>query len=223
MIYALVDGVKSLANDSGEGGFCIGCGSPVVGKCGSIKINHWAHKVGDDCVASYDSMSQWHIDSQNMFPIENQEVYVDGGSNRADVFSPSGYVIEFQNSPISFDNIVSREVAYSSDAGFSKNGLIWVFNGEDFWDRFDLRKAAKGHSFRWYYPKRSFAGINNCFYIHPSVKSKYYFKVECVFGLDFEGEVVRGKGRWVKIDSFVSSHLDSGEKRYEMSLYKGDS
>jgi hypothetical protein len=62
-------------------------------------------------------------------PKENVEVVI--GKNRADIVTSYGEVCELQNSGISGDEIESRNVAYK--------GPIWLFNGTDGGDRFELK------------------------------------------------------------------------------------
>jgi competence CoiA-like predicted nuclease len=48
MKYALVDGVRQEATPKLLGA-CIGCGSPMIAKCGAKKLHHWAHKGRLEC------------------------------------------------------------------------------------------------------------------------------------------------------------------------------
>ena len=70
----------------------------------------------------------WHRDWKLAFPPSFREVAFYDAANadihRADVFTPSGYTIEFQNSPITLAELNSREAFYPN--------LIWVLNGKKF-------------------------------------------------------------------------------------------
>lgn len=70
----------------------------------------------------------WHRDWKLAFPPSFREVAFYDAANanihRADVFTPSGYTIEFQNSPIALAELNSREAFYPN--------LIWVLNGKKF-------------------------------------------------------------------------------------------
>ena len=59
--------------------FCPACGAPLVKRLGEIRIHHSAHKPDSPCsdewYKDYDT-SEWHDSWQNMFPAENQEIFV---------------------------------------------------------------------------------------------------------------------------------------------------
>lgn len=70
----------------------------------------------------------WHSDWKKVFPESYREkVFLNrtlGYYHRADVFTPCDTAIEFQNSPISVNELRSREAFYPN--------LVWVVNGEKF-------------------------------------------------------------------------------------------
>jgi hypothetical protein len=70
----------------------------------------------------------WHRDWKNAFPASYREVSfadnVMGELHRADVYTPCGTTIEFQNSPICLQELESREAYYPK--------LVWVLNGKKF-------------------------------------------------------------------------------------------
>lgn len=72
--------------------------------------------------------SDWHKDWKTAFPLEFRErtflSKTEGYCHRADVFTPCGTAIEFQNSPISIAELVSREAFYPK--------MVWVVNGQKF-------------------------------------------------------------------------------------------
>ena len=121
MRYAQNNGEKTLAKVSGERAICPTCGGEVIAKCGTQKIWHWAHLHETNC--DHKPMTQWHLDWQNYFPKEQQEIpYSHNGRNfRADVVS-NGTVIEFQHSSISEADVIAREAAYKD--------MIWVLDGD---------------------------------------------------------------------------------------------
>ena len=94
---------------------CPCCDSDVIAKCGDIKVWHWAHKSKQMCDHWWENETQWHRDWKNCFPEEWQEVVhfaEDGEKHIADVKTPSGFVIEFQHSPIALEERTSRENFY---------------------------------------------------------------------------------------------------------------
>lgn len=70
----------------------------------------------------------WHRDWKKAFPPACREVsFADkelGQLHRADIHTPCGTTIEFQNSPICIEELKSREAYYKK--------LVWVLNGKKF-------------------------------------------------------------------------------------------
>lgn len=118
---------KILASEKGEKAKCPNCDSIVISKCGSFKINHWAHKSTFDCDSWNEPITQWHISWQDLFPEEFREVTLKQNniSHRADIRLKNGLVIEIQNSPIDINEIKKREDFYG------KKNMIWILNGEN--------------------------------------------------------------------------------------------
>lgn len=69
-------------------------------------------------------MTPWHVNWQNKF---GKREYHFGKTHRADVKLDNGYIIEFQNSPISTDEVEKRRIDYEK----SEHHIIWVINAED--------------------------------------------------------------------------------------------
>lgn len=76
----------------------------------------------------YPGETPWHRNWKKAFPESFREVsFLDqtlGDLHRADVHTPCGTTLEFQNSPISIEELRSREAFYPK--------LIWVLNGKKF-------------------------------------------------------------------------------------------
>jgi competence protein CoiA len=123
MKYALANGQRQEAqpNLSGE---CPRCGSPVVARCGEVRVQHWAHRGRRLCDPWWENETEWHRAWKDQFPADWQEIVQhvqDGERHIADVETQDGWVIEFQHSNISPDERRSREAFYQ--------GLIWVVDG----------------------------------------------------------------------------------------------
>lgn len=130
MQYALVDGhrIQSRPKISGA---CPSCGDPLVPKCGSKVIWHWAHKAKLHCDAWWENETEWHRRWKACFPEEwREQVHVDptGEKHIADVKTDAGLVVEFQNSPMDPVELVSRETFYGD--------MVWIVNGATFVERF---------------------------------------------------------------------------------------
>ena len=111
--------------------FCPICNEKLSIKAtNSLSVRpHFAHKKGTECLDDWKhDMSEWHYNWQCQFPEEYREVVVekDEKKHRADVLI-NGYVIEFQHSPISGDEIKERNEFYTN-CGYK---VIWVFDAND--------------------------------------------------------------------------------------------
>ncbi|WDE05060.1 hypothetical protein SG34_027800 [Thalassomonas viridans] len=103
MKFALVDGVREEPSPKVKG-VCQFCGKPTMSKCGTKVRWHWAHTHKGLCDPWWDNESQWHRDWKSYWANEYQEIvnFDDTGEKHiADVKLPTGTVIEFQNSPMS--------------------------------------------------------------------------------------------------------------------------
>ena len=180
MLYASVDGQRRLATTSGELGICPGCGGAVRARCGTVKVNHWAHVSGDECDSWYEPITQWHLKWQKLFPEKYREVVID--EHRADIHIPGNDVwpnitIEVQHSSISWDDVMERENFYKTHGV-----LFWVFDAREWGKNFNqlfrrLYKKTKHcklgkFSFeyadsmvRWKYKRKSLIDIDSwCFF-----------------------------------------------------------
>lgn len=124
MRYALVDGIR-LEPTPNLLGSCVGCGSPMIAKCGNKKLHHWAHKGRLECDRWWEPETEWHRDWKNHFPKEWQEVRhvsEDGEIHIADVKTPNGEVLEFQYSALHADELAARETFYGPQ-------MAWIASG----------------------------------------------------------------------------------------------
>jgi len=110
---------------SGLMAICPGCSQPMVAKCGTRRVHHWAHRGSKPCDDWWEPETEWHRAWKNNFPIEWQEVFLPdeqtGEKHIADVRTPDGIVIEFQHSNIGEKERTSRENFYKE--------MIWVVDG----------------------------------------------------------------------------------------------
>lgn len=112
---------------------CPECMNPVLSKCGTQVIWHWAHESLGDCSGG-GVESEWHRAWKSRFPFEWIE-YRDGGF-RADVRGPRGHVIEFQRSSIDVRDIIARDAHWKS--------CRWVFDVSEQFARRDFTVSSKG-------------------------------------------------------------------------------
>ncbi|MBS7253337.1 competence protein CoiA family protein [Flavobacterium branchiicola] len=123
-----ISGKKITAAYSGQRAVCDFCKKEVIGKCGEIYIWHWQHVHNADCDLWKEGETEWHRAWKNKFPFDWQETIIEKNSEKhiADIFTPNGIVIEFQNSTISSSTIVEREQFYQK--------MVWVINAQTFKD-----------------------------------------------------------------------------------------
>lgn len=133
MKYSFVKNNKVEAFIGGKG-LCICCNEETIAKCGTKKIHHWAHKSLKHCDNWWENETEWHRKWKSHFPKDWQEVvHFDNQTNEkhiADVKTDKGIIIEFQNSPMSIKELVSREQFYKK--------MVWVINGEKFINSFHI-------------------------------------------------------------------------------------
>lgn len=131
MKYAMVEGVRSEALPRAKG-LCCACGNPTVAKCGEKILWHWAHVSRKMCDKWWENETAWHRRWKSYFPDEFQEIVhfdeATGEKHIADVKTANGMVIEFQNSPMSPQEMRSREEFYGK--------MIWILNGDSFRNNF---------------------------------------------------------------------------------------
>jgi len=126
MLYAQSPGTQELIPAvKGSVAVCPDCNAEMIPKCGSMVCHHWAHKSVSDCDTKYyDGMSEWHMNWQhqitNPIPGVNIEVPVvtEERYKRADLKPSHGVIIEFQKSPLPFEERRTRERHYKK--------MIWV-------------------------------------------------------------------------------------------------
>lgn len=87
-----------------------------------------ASEIEENTLRFYPGETAWHGDWKKAFPAHYREKTflnkIEGYYHRADVFTPCLTAIEFQNSPISIAELLSREAFYPN--------LVWVLNGSKF-------------------------------------------------------------------------------------------
>lgn len=111
MKYALVNNERQEPQ-SGLIGKCQCCNSPVIAKCGDLRVHHWAHKTKLQCDPWWEE-SEWHRAWKEKFPKEWQEIIHKAENDEkhiADVKTDQGFVIEFQHSHLDSQERAARGV-----------------------------------------------------------------------------------------------------------------
>lgn len=156
MKFAFVNNEKSEAQ-KGLKGICPICGENVIAKCGTKKINHWAHCNKTKCDVWKEHETAWHREWKNNFPNDWQEVITrdkkTGEKHIADVRTPSGIVLEFQHSPIDPKEQSSREKYYQN--------LIWIVDCSKVNDKKRIQKEINENAIREILPNDGIWMIRN--------------------------------------------------------------
>lgn len=140
--------------------YCPYCGAPLITKKGDVRQHHFAHKSNHLCsdtwerTKSYD-ISPWHIEWQEYFPKDNQEVKLSLGEtkHRADVLI-GRTVVEFQHSIMSVKAFDDRNNFY-----FNLNyKVVWLFDLSDIVQNGNLTYCSTndGLCFSWSNPQKAF-------------------------------------------------------------------
>ncbi|MFA5038617.1 MAG: competence protein CoiA family protein [Candidatus Omnitrophota bacterium] len=123
MKYALVNGQRQEAQP-GLPGICPACKSPLVAKCGKVRVPYWSHRGKRNCDIWWENETEWHRNWKDKFPKDWQEVIhsaENGERHIADVKTDQGWVLEFQYSKINPDERKAREAFYKK--------LVWIIDG----------------------------------------------------------------------------------------------
>jgi len=124
MQFALVDNNRVEARPNLKGA-CLCCSQPVIAKCGTQKIWHWAHRSKTACDNWWESETEWHRTWKNNYPTDWQEkiMYDEKTKEKhiADVCTDDNLVLEFQHSHIEHEERISREQFYRD--------MVWIIDG----------------------------------------------------------------------------------------------
>ncbi len=135
--------------------FCPSCDEKLVLKKGNIRVHHFAHQRSSTCTDSWHyEMSIWHMNWQNRFPEECQEVVKEhnGKKHRADVLiEETKTVIEFQHSPLSSEEFDDRNHFFNA-LGYK---VIWVFDYAELYEN-DRIEELRPNVWKWTKPKATF-------------------------------------------------------------------
>jgi hypothetical protein len=136
MQFSIVNNQRTIPFPKGKG-VCEICEAGTLSKCGEKVMWHWAHKSKMECDPWWENETEWHRQWKEEFPESFREIVhkdpISGEVHRADIKSDKGIILEIQNSPISLDELRSRE-------DFYKN-LVWIVNAEKFKKRFNIWDA----------------------------------------------------------------------------------
>jgi competence protein CoiA len=153
MEFALVDGQRHRAEPKLEG-TCPLCSKKMISKCGTKVVWHWAHLGRKHCDLWWENETEWHRSWKECFPTDwHEKIHFDSNGEKhvADVKTPAGTVLEFQNSAMSPDELQAREQFYGN--------MVWVVNGRPFIDHFFILGRLPSHEACWtrdivFFPQR---------------------------------------------------------------------
>lgn len=124
MHFALINNQRVEAQPQLQA-LCSYCSQPVISKCGTCKVWHWAHRSKVNCDNWWEPETEWHRNWKNNYPVECQEISLfdkeTGEKHIADVLTVHNLTIEFQHSHIDPLERTSREKFYKN--------MVWVVDG----------------------------------------------------------------------------------------------
>lgn len=205
--------------------FCPRCKEKLIQKRGPIYAHHFAHFPNRDCIDHYhyEEMSIWHSSWQDQYKKDEQEVIMhkNGQTHIADVYiEEHKTVIEFQHSPLSYDEFKDRNTFYSSLG----NRVVWIF---DMREEFEDGRIENIHSsntkFHYLNPKKTFKNLNL-----KENKLHLFFQIK---GDDYTNDVRLIKINWISKkgmfyfcgDEYNRESFDDfiNEKKKEIIINKG--
>jgi competence protein CoiA len=143
MEFAIVDGKRHSAKPKLVG-TCSICGRRMLSKCGTKVLWHWAHYGRKHCDPWWENETDWHRSWKACFPEAwREQVRFDANAERhvADVTTPPGTVLEFQNSPMPPQELHARERFYGN--------MLWFVNGASFIDQFFILGRLPSQDANW--------------------------------------------------------------------------
>ena len=200
------DGILTYIDDAIEGEmyYCQICNQPMMQRHCIDRIDHFAHYSPHgrkDIVPCSDhwgyDKTAWHMEWQKRFPVDSMERVLElhGKKHIADILL-SGIVVEFQHSPISYDEFNERNKFYTS-LGYK---VIWVFDLIEEYKDGRFARNNYDYYYKWSYPKTLFRHI-----LFNTIDVTIYFQLSnsdepgnCVLERVKE---IHDSGRLVKTDS----------------------
>jgi competence CoiA-like predicted nuclease len=147
MILANKNGKLMLPEKSGEIAECPHCFGDVRSYCGEVYVKHWKHIYESNCEYSNSGESEWHSKMKNMLYEKGATIEQRIGHKIADVLLDNGFVVEFQNSPISKSECIERNKN-------NNNKVIWVFNCNEQYDNEQI--TIDGSYYEYFSPRANY-------------------------------------------------------------------
>jgi competence protein CoiA len=177
------------------------CSRSALAKCGDINRWHWSHAGRRHCDPWQENEGPWHRAWKSLFPLEMQEILhydkATGEKHIADLKRSDGWVIELQNSPMSIQEMESREslIIVQPHPQWKNNRVIIKGDGGSlmFWRRSDVRADGSPthelHSGRSLgdLVTRNYIGHHLCFWQH---SREVWLRAKRTVVLDFGSEVM---------------------------------
>ena len=117
--------------------YCPICNTELVQKKADIKAHHFAHKAKINCPYAHREMSDWHLEWQSHYGRHREILCRSGNEIKiADVLI-NDTVIEFQHSPISYDEVESRTLFHTGN----NRKIIWLFDFREKFSRWSITPA----------------------------------------------------------------------------------
>ena len=207
MMLARHEGRLQRATPGGRG-VCPHCDEPVMAKCGQIMVWHWSH-YADYCSDTWAEESDWHLTWKDWALERGWQVEVPIVKNekphRADIVTPSGWIIELQHSPLSTTQIDERERFYGR--------MVWIWDAASAWDRFVFNDHDWGVGVRWKRPRWSLCYVKRPLYLDFADGDVLRVKLSRKESRYGDYDVCLGRGAWVDPDVDFPKAYGAGQTR----------
>ena len=220
MKYALVNNKKTHIKDVERGTMGLDCwlSTCVVKACKGHYMEYWKYDgEKPELPEGYENETEWHNAWKDSLKDDYVEVICgDNNEHRADIKTPD-YVIEIQNSPISFDAAKERSFFYSKLNKDTR--MVWVVNAYAACSKRNIKTEPKENKLlvHWKYKKKWAVDISELksthVYLDLSPKSDKMLRIWKHDGL------IYGKWETKKIfyDKFLAAY---SEESYECFIKK---
>lgn len=198
-LYALIDGTRARATPA-TAAACLDCHSEMTAKCGDVLVWHWAHtNRPDHCTSPYGE-SEWHLLWKERAIDGTQEYPHPTRPRRADVRAPSGFVVEFQRSPLTATQVRDRENDWD-------RRLVWVLDAEAAYNAerlrlFEPEPGLRRQRFYWFKSPEIVRAVT-CTTLYDLGDDELFY-VE--YG-NSRGNGLSGSGWWVSLDWVITDVL----------------
>ena len=120
MKYALLNNQFVIATPHKKGAICPLCKSPLIAKCGDVRVHHWSHKKGCICDEWREADCEWRHRWLELFSHCEVEPIIEknGSKHFADIRTKNGTTILLRRGKVNPSELQLMEMFF--------DGLVWI-------------------------------------------------------------------------------------------------